>query len=172
MPIFLPISSPAPQTANVTAEMISEAASAAAQSYAAIVKPTESASMDVATPCRKSAPGVSRGAAQSSRPPRSPSSTILPPIPSSRISAIQGTAFWKERKISTMVRTQTQPVIGISAWKKAYTPATAHPRRTPMRGSFSPLTIDTEKASIDSPTPSSAQFSTNMKLKLISATPS
>ena len=59
--------------------MMPEAASAISQPYSAMVKPTERASMLVATPYMKRAPALS-AAASSVSSPRMPSISILPPI--------------------------------------------------------------------------------------------
>ena len=104
------------QITKVTAAIISEAASAETMSYSAIVKPTESASMEVAIPCIISAPKPTPVLVQGASPLSfMPSASIFPPIAPSSISAIHGISFSKERKYRTTVCTQTQPVIGISA---------------------------------------------------------
>ena len=59
------------------------------QSYSEMVKPTERASMLVATPCTKRAPALSSMASSVSSP-RMPSTSILPPMYASRMRAIHG----------------------------------------------------------------------------------
>ena len=51
-----PITSPAVQITKVTAAMMPAHASAISGPYSAMVKPTDSASMEVATPCKTSPP--------------------------------------------------------------------------------------------------------------------
>ena len=63
--------------------------------------------------------------------------------------------------------TQIQPAMGISAWKPANTPAMAHILRWRICGSFRPLAMDTENASIARPTPSRMLLKKNTKLKFI-----
>ena len=79
VPNFLPMRRPAMQRKKVTTAMMPEAVSAISQPYSAMVKPTERASMLVATPCIKRAPALS-AAASSVSSPRMPSISILPPI--------------------------------------------------------------------------------------------
>ena len=50
VPAFLPIASPAMQIAKVTTQIMREETNAMSTSYSAVVKPTESASIDVAIP--------------------------------------------------------------------------------------------------------------------------
>ena len=52
-----------------------------------------------------------------------------------------------------MVQTQPQPIKGIAIWKKAKIAAMPIIRGRFIFGSFSPFAIETEKASIASPTP-------------------
>ena len=141
--------------------MIREQTRAMSRSYSAMVKPTDRASMDVATPCTSRAPRPSLGAASSSPPPRMPSMSIFPPMKPSRARAIQGISFSKARKYCTMVWTQIHPVMGIRAWKAANTPAMPSIRRRDMWGSLRPLARDTENASIASPIPSSTLLKKN-----------
>ena len=98
----------------MTAAMITDAASAIVQSYSEMVKPTERASMLVATPCTKRAPALSSMASSVSSP-LMPSNSILPPMYASRMRAIQGMNISKDENSSTMVWTQTQPVMGMTA---------------------------------------------------------
>ena len=55
----LPIKRPVMQMANVTSAIVSEATAAMMAPYSAIVKPTLSASIEVAKPCNKSVPNDS-----------------------------------------------------------------------------------------------------------------
>ena len=153
VPTVRPMRSPSRQMPNVTAAMMSEQVSAAAVSYAAMVKPTDSASMEVATPCSSSAPTPTPEVSASS-PPRSPSRSIEPPIQSSSTSAIHGTKRWNAANFSTNVWTQTQPSIGIKNWNSANVPAMAQARPRDILGSFRPFASDTENASMARPTPS------------------
>ena len=61
VPAFLPITMPAKHITKVTAPISRQASSASAKLYSAMVKPTDSASMDVATPCTSSAPKPTAG---------------------------------------------------------------------------------------------------------------
>ena len=79
VPNFLPMESPAAQMKKVTNAMMREQTSAMNQPYSEMVKPTDRASMLVATPCMKSAPALS-SAASSVSSPLMPSRSILPPI--------------------------------------------------------------------------------------------
>ena len=79
VPNFLPMRRPAMQMKKVTTAMMSDAARAIRQPYSEMVKPTERASMLVATPCMSSAPALS-SAASSVSSPRMPSTSILPPM--------------------------------------------------------------------------------------------
>ena len=71
----------------------------------------------------------------------------------SRMSAIQGMAGRNASKAEAIVWTQNHPKRGMMIWKKANTPAMPAALPVFMRGSFSPFAMDTEKASIASPTP-------------------
>ena len=81
-PIVRPRKSPQRQIASVTAPMISDSVSAAEKGYSSIVKPTESASIEVATPWSSSVPRPSAlfSSASSSARARTPSRSILPPM--------------------------------------------------------------------------------------------
>ena len=99
-PSLRPILRPARQMNNVTTPMISDDSSACTVLYDAVVNPTESASIDVATPCIISAQNVSLAASDGSsvsatpalllRRSSMPSFSSPPPIIRRRISAIQG----------------------------------------------------------------------------------
>ena len=102
------------QRKKVTTAMMRDATNAISQPYSEMVKPTESASMLVATPCMNRAPALSSVASSASSP-LMPSTSILPPMYPSRISAIHGMNVSKDENSSTMVCTHTQPAIGISA---------------------------------------------------------
>ena len=127
--------------------------------------------MEVATPWISSAPRPTFGFSPSPSLYRMPSISIFPPMNSSRISAIQGIHFSKDWKYWTIVWTQTQPIIGIRAWKNANVPAMMQIFRLRIPGSFSPLASDTEKASIARPTPSRALFRKNIRFHSISGYP-
>ena len=114
VPNFLPMDRPASQMKNVTTAMMREQTRAISQPYSEMVKPTDSASMLVATPCTKSAPALS-SAASSASSPLMPSSSILPPMYPSRSNAIHGMNCSKDENSSTMVWTQIQPAIGMIA---------------------------------------------------------
>ena len=79
VPNFLPMFRPAMQRKKVTTAMMMDAASAIIQPYSEMVKPTESASMLVATPCMNRAPALSSVASSASSP-LMPSTSILPPM--------------------------------------------------------------------------------------------
>ena len=114
VPNFLPAIKPAKQMQNVTAAMISALANAIAGVYAAIVNPTDNASIEVAIPCTRSTPKLIR-AWETSSSSFLPSTTIFPPINNSSKSAIHGIIFSKVAKYRAAVCTHTQPMIGMSA---------------------------------------------------------
>ena len=68
VPNFLPMARPASQMKKVTIATMREQTSAMNQPYSEMVKPTDSASMLVATPCMKSAPALSSAASSVSSP--------------------------------------------------------------------------------------------------------
>ena len=158
VPNFFPMKTPAKHTQNVTPPMMSASESASGAESSAIVKPTESASMDVATPCRSSAaiPVAFFSLISLSAPPRIPSTSIFPPMKSSRTSAIHGIAGRNAANASAMLWTQYQPMRGIAVWNRAKTRAMPAALRVFIAGSLSPFAIETEKASIASPRPNPA----------------
>ena len=79
VPNFLPMRRPAMQRMKVTTAMMIAAVSAISQPYSEMVKPTERASMLVATPYMNSPPTLS-SAASSPSSPWIPSISILPPM--------------------------------------------------------------------------------------------
>lgn len=96
-PSFLPKTSPPKQITKVNTPMIKEDSKAAGKLYSAVVKPTESASMEVAIPCTIRTPKVSFLTpllSFSSLSPgvffENPSQTIFPPIKHKSKSEIQG----------------------------------------------------------------------------------
>ena len=96
---------------------------------------------------------------------RIPSISILPPIYSKRIRAIYGINFWNSVNAFAALDTQTQPIIGIANWKAANVPAIRFLRPCFISGSARPFTIETEKASMASPTPRSILFMKNAKFR-------
>ena len=82
--------------------------------YSEMVKPTDSASMEVATPCTSRA-FIPRAGGSASSPPRIPYSSILPPMYPSKSRAIQGINCSKALNHSRTVRTQSQPKRGMAA---------------------------------------------------------
>ena len=99
---------------KVTTPMISASTSAIGNGSSAIVNPTDSASIEVATPMTMSDQKLIGGRSSASEPPFMPSQSILPPMKSSSISAIQGMNFWKEVKVSAIVCMHSQPISGIA----------------------------------------------------------
>ena len=79
VPKVRPITSPAVQITKVTAAITAAQATAIQGPYSAMVKPTDSASMEVATPC-SSRPPLLTASASSSYLWRTPSHSILPPM--------------------------------------------------------------------------------------------
>jgi hypothetical protein len=73
--------------------------------------------------------------------------------------------FSKILKYVIIVCTKTHPKRGISAWKKAKTPAIDRDLVFFIFGSLSPLAIDTEKASMASPTPKNKLLTINSIIK-------
>ena len=114
VPNFLPRKSPNKQIPNVTAAMSKAQALAIQISYDAMVKPTERASMEVATPCTSNAdmPNPSFWQGHSSLF-LMPSYNILPPIKPSKAKAIHGIKISNAWKYCTIVCTQSQPISGI-----------------------------------------------------------
>ena len=149
----LPRYRPAIQIAKVTAPMMADSASACAKRYSEMVKPTDSASMDVATLWISSSvpPNGLSSALPSS--PRRPSHIILPPIYKSSKSAIQGMKRWNRVNASATACTHSQPKSGIKVWNRPKAPAIVRERLAGMWGKRIPLAADTEKASIARPIP-------------------
>ena len=90
VPARLPIKIPKRQMAKVTAPIIRQAIRASKKLCSAIVKPTDKASIEVATPCTKrAAKGVRQGldSQQQSFSSCKPSHSILPPMNAKRPSA-------------------------------------------------------------------------------------
>ena len=80
VPNLRPMSSPVMQIKKVTAPIMNASTSASRRVYSAMVKPTDSASIEVATPCSASAQRLSPLTSSSFSPPRSPSRSMLPPM--------------------------------------------------------------------------------------------
>ena len=80
-----------------------------------------------------------------------------------RISAIHGIKGSKALNAWAMVDTQNQPIIGITNWKRAKTPAIRHILLCFILGSCRPFAIETEKASIARPTPKSVLLKKKLK---------
>ena len=119
--------------------------------------------MEVAIPCTMSSPPVIRISSSDSFPPRMPSTSILPPMKASRTKPIQGIIFRKPSNCSAIVRTQIHPTMGIRNWNPAKVPAIMNILFRLIPGCCRPLAMDTEKASMASPTPRRALSNANRK---------
>lgn len=169
VPKFLPINKPIIQIIKVVNAIIKAQIKAIAKPYSLIVQPTESASIEVAIPWSKRIPIPKVKDFSSSEFSFSPfpSKIILIPIILNKINAIHGTILVKLLKQLHKVWTKNHPIIGISAWKNANTPAIKIILDFFIFGSFNPFAKETEKASIAKPTPSKKLFTKNTTFQLI-----
>ncbi len=115
VPNFLPMRRPAMQMKEGDGRNDEGAASAISQPYSEMVKPTERASMLVATPCMNSAPGAELCGLLGLLALDAVHQHLAADVAQQDARAIHGMNVSKDENSSTMVCTQTQPVMGMTA---------------------------------------------------------